>query len=246
MWAVSESREGVVMPVLLLAQGDAQARDALRAAIETRYGVRPPVIDSLQIGFKGRAYSRVGPVKAWVPTKLMACFRFPVAMRWDYASKPMNLPWRSEVEAFDGKTYRRVRDKTPTIIRNDEQISSMRCRLWAMAAIFLTPLSDTQVEVSMTGQHSIRAVNTKQGDGVEIFLHPDNSIEHVRTYCLNPDTEKREHYTISLSNEMVHMDGLVLPAKIAGSWNNVPSFVIKPVTLKNNRRFPDDFFSLGG
>jgi hypothetical protein len=234
------------MPVLLLARGDAPARNALRTAIETRYGSRPPVLDSLQIGFKGRAYTRVGPVNAWVPTRLMACFQFPVAMRWDYASKPLNLPLRKGTEAFDGAVYCRVQDNTPTIVHDNEQIASMRCRLWAMAAMLLTPLSDMDVELSMIGPYNVRAVNTRHGDVVEIFLRRDNSIECVQTYCLNTDTNKPEHFTISLSEEMVYMAGLVLPAKIAASWNGVPSFEAKPVSLQNDRRFPADFFSPGG
>ena len=42
------------MPVLLLAQGDPQAKDLLRKAIHARYGLRPPALDSLHINFKGR------------------------------------------------------------------------------------------------------------------------------------------------------------------------------------------------
>lgn len=234
------------MPVLLLAKGDAQAKSALRAAIETRYGSRPPVIDTLQIGMKGRGYVSVGTAKAWIPTKLLACFRFPVASRWDIAAKPAKQSWRRQIEAFDGRIYRRMHGKVPTPIHDEGLVSSMRSRSWAMAAIMLTPLSDTHVELSMTGEHSIRAVNSRLGDAVEIFFHSDNTIEHVRTHCINPSTGHLEYYTISLSDAMLHLDGLMMPARIAGSWNNVPSFVAKPVSMKNNRQFPDGFFSLGG
>ena len=55
------------MPVLLLAQGDAEARDLLRKAIEARYGPRPPALDSLKIDFNGRTRIKVGPVMTWVP-----------------------------------------------------------------------------------------------------------------------------------------------------------------------------------
>lgn len=48
------------MPVLLMARGDQSARLALGRAIEARYGMRPPVLDTLQVDFAGRAYVKVG------------------------------------------------------------------------------------------------------------------------------------------------------------------------------------------
>ena len=75
------------MPVLLLAQGDTTSKDMLRHAIEARYGLRPPVLESLQIDFKGRVRAKLGPINTWVPVEATAYFNFPTSMRWDFSVK---------------------------------------------------------------------------------------------------------------------------------------------------------------
>ncbi len=55
------------MPVLLLARGDQESKALLRRAIEARYGLGPPVLETLKLQLKGRARAKVGPVTTWVP-----------------------------------------------------------------------------------------------------------------------------------------------------------------------------------
>ncbi|MCC6805521.1 MAG: hypothetical protein IT319_21755, partial [Anaerolineae bacterium] len=72
------------MPVLMLARGDQDSKNLLRHAIEARYGLGPPAMDTLKVEMKGRARTKVGPVATWIPVEGAACFRFPHASRWDY------------------------------------------------------------------------------------------------------------------------------------------------------------------
>lgn len=233
------------MPVLLLAFGEPAAKDMLRKAIEARYGMRPPALDSLKLDFKGRARVKVGPVITWVPVDATAYFRFPNAMRWDFTVKPLGLSVQRGVEAFDGEIFRRSRGgKAPIIITEPDQIQSMRRRLWGVASILLTPLSNTFVKVTQTGNYSFEATNTKLDDSAHIFLLGNQKIDQVKVTCLNPDTNKVQDYVISLSDELVTINDLIIPKKITASWDDEPSFEIEPNAAESNPNIPDSVFKL--
>ena len=233
------------MPVLLLAQGDPQAKDILRKAIEARYGARPPALDSLQIDFKGKAHTKIGPITAKVPVDVTAYFKFPTAMRWDFTVKPLKLPVQRGVEAYNGEIYRTVRGgKQATVITDEQQIDSMRCRLWAVAAILLTPLSDMVVKLTTTGDYSLKATNTKLNDDAEIFLREDYSLDHVLVNCLNPDTNQQQNYLLRPAEELVNVDDLLLPNKISVFWDDEVSFEVKPSAVQSNPEIPDSVFEL--
>ena len=190
------------MPVLLLAQGNAEAKDLLRKAIEARYGLRPPALESLQIDFKGRVRAKVGPVTTWLPVAATAYFQFPTSMRWDFTVKPIGVPVQRGVDAFDGTTYRRLRgSNTPQVISDDEQVTSVQRRLWAIAALFLTPLGDHFVKLSAKGPHSLDATNTTLNDTVSLYLRPDNTLDYVQVVCLNPDSNQQQTFTLGLSTD---------------------------------------------
>jgi len=233
------------MPVLLLAQGDTIAKCALRKAIEARYGTRPPSLDSLKINFNGRTLAKVGPVKTWVPVEVTAYFRFPMAMRWDFTVKPLKLPVQRGLEAFDGATYHSARGgKPPTVITDPAQVASMRRRMWAIAAILLTPLSELFVKLSAIGENSLWATNTKLDDAAEIHLRPDNSLDYVRVECLNPDDNRWQNYIIRLSEELVCINDLLLPAKMSAFWDDAPNFEFEPGLVESNPNIPDSVFTL--
>jgi len=233
------------MPVLLLAQGEPAAKDLLRQAIEARYGMRPPALDSLKIDFKGRARVKLGPVNTWVPVELKSYFRFPVSMRTDFIVKPLKLPVQRGVEAFDGEVYRRVRggDK-PTIINDDALIHSMRRRSWAVASILLTPLSELFVNLTANSNFSFDATNTKLDDAATILLLQNHKLDQVKVRCVNPDTEKEQDYIINVSEELVTINELILPKKMTISWDDTPSFEVEPTNVESNPNFPDSVFRI--
>ncbi len=233
------------MPVLLLAQGDQAARAILRQAIEARYGTRPPALDHLKIDFEGRAHVRVGPVKTWVPVDVNAYFSFPTAMRWDFAVKPMGLPVQRGVEAFDGSTFRSTRgSKAPAEVTDPALVQSMQRRLWAVAAILLTPLSDMFVKLTTTSNYSFSAINTQLNDSAEVFLRFDQSIDYVKVHCLNPDNNHQQDYTLYPSEELTNIDDLLLPSKIKFFWDETPYFEATPVTVDTNPDFTDEVFTI--
>ena len=137
------------MPVLLLARGDEDARELLKKAIEARYGHRPPAFDTLRIDFTGKSITKIGPLSTWVPVDLTAQFSLPSAMRWDFVVKPVGVALRRGTESYDGKLLRSLRGTgQPDVITDQDRVDSARRRLWAIAALLLTPLGDMFVELS--------------------------------------------------------------------------------------------------
>ncbi len=233
------------MPVLLLARGDAQAKDLLRHAIEARYGFSPPAIDSLEIDFKGRVRAKVGPITTWVPVGIMARFRFPTAMRWDFSVRPVGVTVQRGVEAFDGSTYRHMRGgSAPNVIDDEALINSLQRRLWAMAAVLLTPLGEHFVELKATDSNSLEATNTLIKDCVTLRLRGDSSVERVDVKCVNPDTQKEQLFSLRLSEDQAPVNDVMLPCKISAFWDDTPYFEIEPERIENNPTFSDNVFSL--
>jgi len=233
------------VPVLLLAQGDPQAKDLLRSAIEARYGLRPPAIENLQIDFKGRVRAKVGPITAWVPLDAVARFRFPTAMRWDFSVRPAGIAVQRGVEAFDGAAYRRVRGGgAPQVISDGDQVSSMQRRLWAVAALLLTPLGEHYVKLTATGPNSFDAANTQIKDSVSLFLRPDYTLDHVEVTCLNPDSELTQKFVMRLSTEQALINDLILPRKISAFWDDAPYFEIEPTRVDSNPQISESLFNL--
>lgn len=233
------------MPVLLLAQGDPEAKNLLRKAIEARYGINPPVIESLRIDFKGRARAKVGPVTTWVPVDATAQFRFPTAMRWDFTVKPVGVTVQRGSEAFDGEVYRRSRgNSAPTIIDTQEQVDSMQSRLWAIAALLLTPLGDHFVKLIASEGSHFNALNTRFGDAVKVCLRDNYTIEELRVNCLNPDTEQQQEFVMKLSEEQEIINDLMLPKKISTFWDDEPFYEVQPVLVESNPDITGAVFKL--
>ena len=233
------------MPVLLLAQGDPEARDNLRRAIEARYGPRPPVLDSLFLEFRGRANVKLGPVHTWVPFDLKARFDFPRSMRWDYTARPLKMPLLHGAEAVHGDIYRSQRgDRKPDTIEDEEEVRSMRRRLWAFAAVLLTPLSDYTVRLTTTGERSFKATNTELDASAEICLRDDHSLEMVQLECLNAEAREMQRFYIQTSTELASVDDLLLPAQLTIGWNDSPYYEARPVNVATNTIIPDAIFKL--
>lgn len=233
------------MPVLLLASGDPQARALLKKAIEARYGVLPPAIAALKLSFKGRARVKVGPMITWVPVEATAQFEFPTALRWDFTVKPMGLPVQRGVEAFDGQTYRTLRGGGKVSEATlEDQTNHLRGRLWAVAALLLTPLGEDFVNLEETGETSFSATHKQSEEVVNVRLRPDYGIEAVDVTCYNPDAEKRQRFTLVPSTEHIELGGLRLPLKITASWDNAATFEVSPTAADNLVSIPPGVFSL--
>lgn len=233
------------MPVLLLCYGDKEAKELLKAAIEARYGATPPVIDSLVISFKGRARAKLGPITTWVPVDAKAYFRFPTRIRWDFTVRPLGLTVQRGVESFDGESYISARGSNPpTVITNDQYAISVRRRLWAIAATLLTPLSDSAVKLTNAASHCFEATHTKLNDSVLICTRSNKTVEYTSVFCLNPDTEKEQKFTLAISEEQRLAGDLMLPAQISAHWDDEISFEMTPSSAQINPILDDTIFTL--
>ena len=234
------------MPVLLLCQGDPEAKDLLRRAIESRYGINPPAIESLRIDFTGRARIKLGPIRTWVPVEATASFVFPTHLRWDFVVKPLGLSIQRGIEAFDGSTYRMARgNNLANQLKQTDIIASARGRLWSMAAILLTPMSDHYIKISNCGEYCIEAANTELKDSVRLELRDNYTIDFAQVECLNPDTNRLQQHTLQLADEQNPIGDLMLPAKVSAYWDDELFYEMEPVAVDLNAEFDEDWFSLG-
>lgn len=235
------------MPVLLLAQGDPQAKELLRRAIQARYGTSPPVIESLEMNMKGRTRARVGPITAWIPLEIQARFRFPSAMRWDFIVRPAGVAVQRGVDAFDGATYRRLRgSNAPSVVEDENLIQSAQRQLWALAALFLTPLGEHFVRLSHAEDHCFEAANTLINDAVRLYLRPDYSLDRVEVSCFNPDASRMQLFSLRPSASQGPVDGIMLPCRISAFWDDEPYYEAEPVRVATNPELTDSVFSLSG
>lgn len=229
------------MPVLLLCYGDKEAKDLLRLAIEARYGINPPVIESLCVEFKGRARVKVGPITTWVPVDARASFVLPDKIRWDFTVKPLRLPVQHGSEAYDGEEHRSLKKG---IITDEALMISMRRRLGAIAAMLLTPLSDMSIKLTAIDERCFAAEHTKEDDTVTLCVREDHSLAHTQVTCINPDTEKEQTFTLRLSEEQAPVDELMLPVEIKAFWDDNPYFEVKPNKVEVNPDFAEGVFTL--
>lgn len=234
------------MPVLLLCYGDKEAKDLLRQAIEARYGQIPPVIESLVLDFKGRSRVKIGPVTTWVPVDMRAAFHFPLALRLDFTVRPLRLPVQRGSEAFDGAVYRSSRGSAqPSTITDEQLITSTRRRLWAMAAILLTPLSESYIKLTCIGENSFEAANTKLDDAATLVMREQqHTLKEVRVRALNPDSKQEQDFTMQLSDDQRLVGDLMLPQKISAFWDGTPYYEVEPIRAQVNPTLSDSLFTL--
>lgn len=230
------------MPVLLLAQGDPEAKDLLRRAIDARYGKRPPAIEALRVDFKGRARLTAD---TWTPLDVTARFAFPEHLRWDFVVKLIDRDVIRGIEAYDGHVFRAMRNnKAPRSIDQTKHLKSIRARLWTMAAILLTPMSDFTVKVTKCGEYCFDAENTQLNDTVRIYLREDYSVEKAQTRCWNPDTQREQLHTIFLSTEQKIVNDMVMPKMFGAFWDRNVAYEMTPIRVQRPHKIDTDIFTL--
>jgi hypothetical protein len=233
------------MPVLLLARGDQESKALLRRAIEARYGLGPPVLETLKLQMKGRVRTRVGPVTTWVPLDVTAHFKFGFSARWDYTARPVGVAVSSGTDAFDGtKLYQRRGHDPITVIQDAAQVNAMRARLWVINALMLTPLGDHFVELRATGERSFEATHREMGLTARLQLKEDDTLEYAETESLNPDTGTPQTYAVRVSEGHSIVSGLILPRKIGFTWDNQVAIEVTPTSAETNLSVDDSMFRL--
>ncbi len=224
------------MPVLLLAQGSPEAKEALRKAIEARYGAFPPHLAVFHATFKGKARVKVGPVKTWIPLDLTMRFHFPQHLRVDFTVRPFGLPVQRGIDAFDGEKFYTLRgNKDIAIVENEKESESMRRRLWAMAALLLTPLGEQYVQLEMLDNGYLEARNMELGDAVQLHLNTNGALEEVRVSCYNPEVGIEQFFRLRVSAELIDTNSIMMPQKINAYWDDIPYFEAEPKSANNSK-----------
>ena len=233
------------MPVLLLARGDQESKSLLRHAIEARYGLGPPAIETLMVQLKGRTRAKIGPVAAWVPVEATAYLKFPFSMRWNFTMRPAGVSLSSSEAAFDGAVCRMRHNHEPmTVVSDAQQVESSKARVWTAGAILLMPLAEHYVELSMGTERQLDATNTETRTTTRLTLHEDHTLDSTTTECFNPATGKRQNFSIQLSEGQEVVGDLMLPRKISVCWDNQPEYELTPVAVEINGAYNDALFRL--
>lgn len=232
------------MPILLLARGDQESRDYLRKALEARYGVGAPAIDTLLLDFAGRARTRVGPTALWFPVKLRASFSFPLSMRWDYIVKVAGMPARRTTESINNKGYHRKRGAEVDVVADLDHLRSLQCRMWCMSAMLLTPLVEPSIELKTLGSRRFEAANNQIDCAAAVQLHEDYTIDTITTTCLNPDTGTAQQYKLRMHEGQQLIGDLMLPHSIEISWDDEPIWDLTTEAAQINPTFSEKLFTL--
>lgn len=234
------------MPILLLSRGDKEGRDLLRKALEARYGMSVPAIETLKIDFEGRVRTKVGPISTWVPLATTTYFAFPGRGRWDFSVRAVGVPLRDGSNALDGDIYRkRRRNGEIQIIANPEHVRA--ARLWRFVAMgmILIPLSQQFIELQGTGERSFRAINLETKDTIEVVLNDDYTVSKVFARSANPAMNFQEQtYILRAEDGQVAVNDFMLPAKLTRLWDDEEQYEVKPVAVEINLPLSDGIFEL--
>jgi hypothetical protein len=234
-----------IMPVLLLAQGDPEAKNKLRKAIDTRYGPRPVMVDSLAMAFKGRVKTRVGPVSAWSPFEAQTFHRFPQSLRLDWTTRAMGVKSSNTVETFDGEQYRQSRGGALELVDSPERLRLLRMRMWAMANAMLTPLSDSHITLENAGELGFAARHSNVSERCTIVLRPNATVESVEMVTVSVRTAARQALRIDFSPELTQFDDCLYPAKFRAFWNDDLLYEAVMTCLRINNEIPTETFRSG-
>jgi hypothetical protein len=234
------------MPVLLLARGDKEGRDLLRKALEARYGMGAPAIETLKIEFEGRIRTKLGPITTWVPLECTTYFAFPGRGRWDFNVRAAGVPLRAGANAVDGTIYRKRQRNGEIEVISDPEIART-ARLWryAAAGMLLIPLSQQFVELKGMGERSFEALDLETKDTIRVTLHEDYTVDTVSTRCLNPEQDNQEQlFSFQAEDGQIAVNDFMLPAKITTLWDNVAENEVRPVRVEINPVLNDSVFTL--
>jgi len=231
------------MPVLLLAQGDLPAKNLLKSAIKARYGMKPPILDSVRMDFRGRASVKVGRARRFVPADVTALFRFPNAMRLDIVLRPPGMVSQRIIESTDGyRFYYTPDNKSPRMVTDSQHQHSMVRRMWMMAAMMLTPMSDMHVRLTETGNNTFKATHLRFSDSVHVNLDGISRLDHMQVHCINPHIMRQQAYTMAFSKKQAEVDGLNIPGKMRIYWGKTPAMELAPYAIEQDINIPDSIF----
>jgi len=232
------------MPVLLLARGDQPSRLLLRHAIEARYGLGPPALDTLKIDFKGRVRAKIGPVVTWMPLEGTVYCKLPFTVRWNYTTRPAGVALRSGAFAFDGTVARRRSGGDVSVIEDAAEVESTRARLWTISALLLTPLAEHFVELRAVGERAFDATNDEAKVTARLQLHEDHTLESTSIECLNPANGTTQAYTARVAEGQKLVGDLILPSLFSLGWDNQAEMELAPLSAQTNPPLEDSLFRL--
>lgn len=201
---------------LSLSRGDKEAQDLLQRAVSARYGLRPVMIESLRLTMSGKSKGLFGlPVKVQVHSAYVGMTHW----RWEQSSKLLGLTTAKTIESFDAGAYYRAERGRVQAFQDPRIVESYRRRIWAMQALFLTPLTQDGAILKVAGDRAFQAIPEAHPEDVAtVYLHPDFTVAAIEIERFRPMDERRLPYMLRPEGGLVTLNELVLPAQITYQW----------------------------
>jgi hypothetical protein len=232
------------MPVLLLCQGDDQAKAWLRRGIERLYGPTPPLIEGLHVHLTGHALGHVGPLPTRTPVEMTATCREDGCMRLDLAHKPRGRQARLTIEAFDGQTYRLAQGDETTVHPGGLYATSLRRRLWAMQALTLTPLGAPELVLRSVRSREVSIRHRETEDEMLVEFREDGDVARVAIECTHPMSGTAQIFSLEPAAQVLRQDGMAFPAGLRVFWDRQPTFDLATHRIAQDPDSSDGFFRL--
>lgn len=234
------------MPFLLLTQGDTIGLDLLKKLVDNRYGGSPPSIDALRVTYDGWSQARLGPLPLRATVRAVATYRFPFEMRWEFSIRVMRFMRSRYTTAFDGTTVYEEQRAKISETTNEAAVQSARARAWSEAVYFVSPMiSDHAVRVEAVDSHTFKALAPGHPDlAAVVHLNDDNVMQYVEIDRMDPNDNSLKRQRLEPSDELVRVDGLLMPAELRRYWNGDLFMTLKPIQAELNPALKTEDFRL--
>jgi hypothetical protein len=230
------------MPVLLLCQGDDQAKAWLRRGIERLYGPTPPLIEGLHVHLTGHALGHVGPLPTRTPVEMTATRCEDGRLRLDLAHKPRGRQARLTIEAFDGQTYRLAQGDETTVHPGGLYATSLRRRLWAMQALTLTPLGAPELMLSTIKTKEVSVRHRETEDEMLVEFREDGDVARVAIECTHPMSGTAQIFSLEPASQVLRQDGMAYPAGLRMIWDRQPMLELTTQTIDQDPETGDAYY----
>jgi hypothetical protein len=226
----------------MLARAEPEARALLQRALRARYGIRPVPVESIRLHMMGAAR---GPLGLPVRVERVGAYVGTTHWRVESQHKLFGVSLRRCVESFDGGAVFIAEGKLVTGHSDPLVLASYRRRLWAVNALFLTPLTGEHTTLKMAGERVIQAISDANTDDVAtLTFNPDDTLAQVEVQRYRLQDQRTLAFVLRPENGLQTLNEFVVPVRIAFQWADSPAEVFSVTGVELNPRIPLTEFTM--
>jgi hypothetical protein len=208
------------MSFLMLSKGDPAARALLQRAIRARYGPRPLPVESFRLDMQTAVRGPLG-----LPVRVKARITFVGLTHWrrDKTRTLFGLPVAKTVESFDGAASYVMTGGRVTASQDTLVVASFRRWLWALHALFLTPLMDEDVMLRAVDEHTIHAQPTADSEDVAtLTFNADDTLASVSVERYRLADQRSLTFSLRPEGGLQTLSDFVVPVRLVCVWEGEP------------------------